>query len=100
MAVFANFMFFPFTQDPRLLGEIHVALLRTVIKDIEDVARTPSIGLGVNLNSVANPVGGHPQIVEGVCSLYLLLMHYEKYEENIGGSKAYIFVLSGVCMGF
>ncbi|XP_057537451.1 homeobox-DDT domain protein RLT2 isoform X4 [Amaranthus tricolor] len=51
--------------DPRLLGEIHVALLRTVIKDIEDVARTPSIGLGVNLNSVANPVGGHPQIVEG-----------------------------------
>lgn len=51
--------------DPRLLGEIHVALLRTIIKDIEDVARTPSTGLGVNQNSVANPVGGHPQIVEG-----------------------------------
>lgn len=51
--------------DPRLLGEMHLALLRTIIKDIEDVARTPSTGLGVNQNSVANPVGGHPQIVEG-----------------------------------
>ncbi|XP_074284873.1 homeobox-DDT domain protein RLT2 [Silene latifolia] len=51
--------------DPRLLGEIHVALLRTVIKDIEDVARTPSTGLNINQNSVANPGGGHPHIVEG-----------------------------------
>ncbi|GMP41018.1 hypothetical protein CsSME_00011268 [Camellia sinensis var. sinensis] len=52
--------------DPRLLGEIHVALLRFIIKDIEDVARTPSsTGLGVNQNTAANPRGGHPQIVEG-----------------------------------
>ncbi|KAL7215900.1 hypothetical protein ACSBR1_027948 [Camellia fascicularis] len=52
--------------DPRLLGEIHVALLRSIIKDIEDVARTPSsTGLGVNQNTAANPGGGHPQIVEG-----------------------------------
>ncbi|KAK9085386.1 hypothetical protein Sjap_025797 [Stephania japonica] len=51
--------------DPRMLSEIHVALLRSIIKDIEDVARTPSIGLGANQNSSANPGGGHPQIVEG-----------------------------------
>ncbi|XP_050204258.1 homeobox-DDT domain protein RLT2 isoform X2 [Mercurialis annua] len=51
--------------DPRLLGEIHVALLKTIIKDIEDVARTPSTGIGANQNSAANPGGGHPQIVEG-----------------------------------
>ncbi|KAL5715822.1 hypothetical protein ACHQM5_017591 [Ranunculus cassubicifolius] len=51
--------------EPRLLGEIHVALLRSIIKDIEDVARTPSVGLGVNQNSAANPGGGHPHIVEG-----------------------------------
>ncbi|KAJ9170905.1 hypothetical protein P3X46_018968 [Hevea brasiliensis] len=51
--------------DPRLLGEIHFALLRTIIKDIEDVARTPATGLGANQNSAANPGGGHPQIVEG-----------------------------------
>uniref|UniRef100_A0A5B7A597 Homeobox-DDT domain protein RLT2 n=1 Tax=Davidia involucrata TaxID=16924 RepID=A0A5B7A597_DAVIN len=51
--------------DSRLLGEIHVALLRSIIKDIEDVARTPSTGLGTNQNSAANPGGGHPQIVEG-----------------------------------
>ncbi|CAL5424268.1 unnamed protein product [Camellia sinensis] len=55
-----------FADDPRLLGEIHVALLRSIIKDIEDVARTPSsIGLGVNQNTAANPGVGHPQIVEG-----------------------------------
>ncbi|CAL5352855.1 unnamed protein product [Camellia sinensis] len=56
--------------DPRLLGEIHVALLRSIIKDIEDVARTPSsIGLGVNQNTAANHLINHllinPQIVEG-----------------------------------
>ncbi|GAV74076.1 Homeobox domain-containing protein/DDT domain-containing protein [Cephalotus follicularis] len=51
--------------DPRLLGEIHVALLRSIIKDIEDVARTPATGLGANQNSAASPGGGHPQIVEG-----------------------------------
>lgn len=54
-------------QDSRLLGEIHVALLRSIIKDIEDVARTPSTVLGGNQNTAGNPGGGHPQIVEGVC---------------------------------
>ncbi|GMG98559.1 hypothetical protein Nepgr_000399 [Nepenthes gracilis] len=51
--------------ESRLLGEIHIALLRSIIKDIEYVARTPSTGPGVNQNSAANPGGGHPQIVEG-----------------------------------
>uniref|UniRef100_A0A7N2MVI1 DDT domain-containing protein n=1 Tax=Quercus lobata TaxID=97700 RepID=A0A7N2MVI1_QUELO len=51
--------------DSRLLGEIHVALLKLIIKDIEDVARTPSTGLVVNQNSAANPGGGHPQTVKG-----------------------------------
>ncbi|CAN0915229.1 Homeobox-DDT domain protein RLT2 [Linum grandiflorum] len=51
--------------DPRLLGEIHVALLKSIIKDIEDVARTPASGLGTNQNSSGNPGGGHPRIVEG-----------------------------------
>ncbi|KAA8526340.1 hypothetical protein F0562_008457 [Nyssa sinensis] len=51
--------------DPRLLSEIHIALLRSIIKDIEDVARTPSNGLGANQNNAGNHGGGHPQIVEG-----------------------------------
>ncbi|XP_059439894.1 homeobox-DDT domain protein RLT1 isoform X2 [Corylus avellana] len=51
--------------DSRLSGEIHVALLKLIIKDIEDVARTPSTGLGMNQNGAANPGGGHPHIVEG-----------------------------------
>ncbi|XP_054812653.1 homeobox-DDT domain protein RLT2 isoform X2 [Prosopis cineraria] len=50
-------------HDPRLLGEIHIALLRCIIKDIEDVARTT--GVGANHNSAVNPCGGHPQVVEG-----------------------------------
>ncbi|XP_062217174.1 homeobox-DDT domain protein RLT2-like isoform X4 [Phragmites australis] len=45
--------------DSRLLGELHVGLLKSIIKDIEDVARTPLVALGVN------PGGGHPHIVEG-----------------------------------
>lgn len=53
-------------QDPRLLGEVHIALLRCIIKDIEDVARTPFSGVGNNQNTAANPGGGHPHIVEGV----------------------------------
>jgi hypothetical protein len=51
--------------DSRLLGEIHIALLRLIIKDIEDVARTPTGGLGTNQYTAANPEGGHPRIVEG-----------------------------------
>ncbi|XWS15781.1 hypothetical protein CRYUN_Cryun34aG0031200 [Craigia yunnanensis] len=54
--------------DSRLLGEIHVALLKSIIKDIEDVARTPVTGLGMNQYCAANPEGGHPQIVEGAYS--------------------------------
>ncbi|KAI9086822.1 hypothetical protein K1719_031416 [Acacia pycnantha] len=50
-------------HDPRLLGEIHIALFRSIIKDIEDVARTT--GVGANYNSAVNPCGGHPQVVEG-----------------------------------
>ncbi|XP_027345638.1 homeobox-DDT domain protein RLT2 isoform X2 [Abrus precatorius] len=54
-------------HDPRLLGEIHIALLRSIIKDIEEVVRTPSTGLAANQNSVANSGGGHPHVVEGAC---------------------------------
>jgi hypothetical protein len=53
-------------QDSRLLGEIHVSLLRSIIKDIEDVARTPSSTvLGTNQHGAAHLGGGHPHIVEG-----------------------------------
>lgn len=51
-----------------MLGEVHFALLKLIIKDIEDVARTPT-GLGTNQNCAANPEGGHLQIVEGVTCL-------------------------------
>lgn len=48
-----------------------MSLLKLIIKDIEDVSRTPSISLGAYQNGAANPGGGHPNIVEGVS--YLLL---------------------------
>ncbi|XP_015065715.1 homeobox-DDT domain protein RLT1 isoform X1 [Solanum pennellii] len=51
--------------DSILLAEIQIALLKLIIKDIEDVARTPSGGPGTNQYSAVNPEGGHPQIVEG-----------------------------------
>lgn len=48
------------------MGEIHIVLLKTIIKDIEGVARTLSTGVGANQNAAANPGGGHPHVVEGV----------------------------------
>lgn len=53
-----------------------MALLRTIIKDIEDVARTPATALGANQSSAANPGGGHNQIVEGVCPANFLMVIY------------------------
>lgn len=50
------------------MGEIHVALLKSIVKDIEDVARAPSASLGANQTGGPNPGGGHPQIVQGVNS--------------------------------
>lgn len=55
------------------MGEVHIALLKLIIRDIEDVARTPSGGPGTNQYTVANPEGGHPQIVEGVNSFLLFI---------------------------
>lgn len=51
-----------------MLGEIHVALLKSIVKDIEDVARAPSSSLGANQTSAPNPGGGHQHVVEGVIS--------------------------------
>ncbi|XVF40442.1 hypothetical protein PTKIN_Ptkin01aG0113900 [Pterospermum kingtungense] len=65
--------------DSRLLGEIHVALLKSIIKDIEDVARTPATGLGVNQYCAANPEGGHPQIVEGAYSWGFDIRHWQHH---------------------
>ncbi|XP_039036184.1 homeobox-DDT domain protein RLT1-like [Hibiscus syriacus] len=54
--------------ESRLLGEIHVALLKSIIKDIEDVARTTVTGLWMNQYSASHLEGGHLQIVEGAYS--------------------------------
>ncbi|KAG4383911.1 hypothetical protein AAZX31_13G159500 [Glycine max] len=65
--------------DSRLLGEIHVALLKVIIKDIEDVARTPSTGLGANQNGAANSGGGHPEIVEGAYAWGFDIRNWHKH---------------------
>lgn len=59
--------------DSRLLGELHVALLKSIIKDIEDVARTPSMALGLN------PGGGHPQIVEGAYGWGFNILSWQRH---------------------
>lgn len=51
--------------DSRLLAEIHIALLKLIIRDIEEGARTQCGGAGTNQYTAANPEGAHPQIVEG-----------------------------------
>jgi len=89
-------------QDSRLLSEVHVALLKSIIKDIEDVARTPATGLGPNQNGAANPGGGHPQIVEGVgllCCLFQWQFDLLTYVPCFH-PKLFWASMSGVCMGF
>lgn len=63
------------------MGEIHIVLLKTIIKDIEGVVRTLSVGVGANQNVAANPGGGHPHVVEGV-SLPLSSISFN-YNANI-----------------
>ncbi|XP_019416978.1 PREDICTED: homeobox-DDT domain protein RLT1-like isoform X1 [Lupinus angustifolius] len=64
--------------DSRLLGEIHIALLKVIIKDIEDVARTPT-RLGMNQSGTANSGGGHPEIVEGAYSWGFDIRNWHKH---------------------
>ncbi|XP_061341547.1 homeobox-DDT domain protein RLT1 isoform X2 [Gastrolobium bilobum] len=75
--------------DSRLLGEIHVALLKVIIKDIEDVARTPSTGLGVNQNGAANPGGGHPEIVEGAYAWGFDIRNWQKNLNQLTWPEVY-----------
>nr|KYP42015.1 Homeobox protein EgHBX4 [Cajanus cajan] len=65
--------------DSRLLGEIHVALLKVIIKDIQDVARTPSTRLGMNQNGATNFGGGHPKIVEGAYAWGFDIRNWHKH---------------------
>ncbi|XP_073061093.1 homeobox-DDT domain protein RLT2-like isoform X2 [Primulina eburnea] len=65
--------------DSRLLGEIHVALLRSIMKDIEDVARTPATAPATNQSSAINPGGGHLQIVEGAYAWGFDLLSWQRH---------------------
>ncbi|KAJ4750238.1 Homeodomain-like transcriptional regulator [Rhynchospora pubera] len=51
-------------SESRRLGEVHVSILRLILKDIEEVARMPAVVSGANQSSAVNPGGGHLQIVE------------------------------------
>lgn len=50
--------------ESRLLSEVHVCLLKLLIRDIEDFVRAPSTG-GINQYSTGSLEGGHPMIVQG-----------------------------------
>ncbi|KAL6848942.1 hypothetical protein ACP4OV_021525 [Aristida adscensionis] len=84
--------------DSRLLGELHVALLKSIIKDIEDVARTPSVGLGVNQSSSANPGGGHPHIVEGAYAWGFNILTWQRHLNFLTWPE--ILRQFGLCAGF
>ena len=80
-----------------LLGEIHVALLKLIIKDIDDVARTPSSGLGMSQNGAVNPGGGHPEIVEGVT--FIQSMYIQFFPDYFNSFRCSLS-LSGIHIGF
>jgi hypothetical protein len=59
-------------QDPRLLGEVHIALLRTLVKDVEDVAKASSSGVASNQYAPGFSGAGHPLLVEAVSPNYFI----------------------------
>ncbi|XP_017222566.1 homeobox-DDT domain protein RLT1 isoform X2 [Daucus carota subsp. sativus] len=65
--------------DSRLLAEIHIALLKLVVRDIEEGARTQCGGTGTNQYTAANPEGGHPQIVEGAFKWGFDIRYWKKH---------------------
>ncbi|XP_051126147.1 homeobox-DDT domain protein RLT1-like [Andrographis paniculata] len=65
--------------DSRLLGEIHIAVLKLIVTDIEDVVRTPSGGPGTNQYSAFNPEGGHPHIVEGAYTWGFNIRNWQRH---------------------
>lgn len=84
-----------------MLGEIHVTLLRSIIRDIEDVARTPFSGIGNNQYTTANPEGGHPQIVEGVTfSVSDVTILFSFLFGSVGSSSICFFFLQAYAWGF
>ena len=58
------------TRESRLLGEIHISLLKTIVKGIEDVAQATSNGIGENWNNISLARGGHPQLVKDVIIIF------------------------------
>ncbi len=53
-------------QDSRLLADIHVALVKTMVKDIVDAAHAVAGGTVGQRDAIAMAAGGHPQLVESV----------------------------------
>ena len=51
---------------------MHIALLRTLVKDVEDVAKASSSGLASNQYAPGFSGAGHPLLVEAVSSIYYL----------------------------
>ncbi|XP_051129071.1 homeobox-DDT domain protein RLT1-like [Andrographis paniculata] len=89
-ATFADVIgLWPFTLDEfvqaihdyesRLLGEIHIAILNLIIKDIEDVVRAPSGGPGTNQYTAINTEGGHPHIIEGAYMWGVDIRNWQKH---------------------
>ncbi|KAJ7521596.1 hypothetical protein O6H91_19G060800 [Diphasiastrum complanatum] len=50
--------------DSRLLNEIHLALLKTLMKDVKEAAQATATGAGGSNHATAIAAGGHPRIVE------------------------------------
>nr|GEX08125.1 hypothetical protein [Tanacetum cinerariifolium] len=78
-------------EDSRLLGEVHIALLKLIIKDIEDIVRTPSGGPETNQYTVANLEGGHPQIVKGMHSNAFPCLKWTRYKGTLIDDVSCIF---------
>ena len=54
------------------MGEVHIALLKALVKDVEDVAKASSSGVASNQYAPGFSGAGHPLLVEAVSSNHMV----------------------------
>lgn len=66
--------------ESRLLAEIHVALFKTIVKDVEDMAKASASAGAVNQYTAASTIGGgHTQLVEAAFALGFDYRDWSRY---------------------
>ncbi|KAH7277937.1 hypothetical protein KP509_38G016400 [Ceratopteris richardii] len=66
--------------ESRLLSEVHIALFKTIVKDVEDMAKASANAGAVNQYTAASTIGGgHTHLVEAAFACGFDYRHWTRY---------------------